>query len=126
MRDAAAERLIESKEELARAITAKLYQEMPDLQQKYGQRGRSKCLEDMRYNLEHLAPAVALGEGSLFSHYCVWLRDMLAARGVGAGEIVRSLHLIAEVVRAEFPPDEALLVAEAVDAGIAALAEERT
>lgn len=124
MRDAAAERLIESKAELARAITARLYGEMPELLEKYGEHGRSRCLEDMHYNLEHLAPAVALGEVSLFSRYCAWLRDMLAARGVGVGEIARSLKLTDQVVSESFPREEALLVSDALKAGLAALEEE--
>lgn len=124
MRDAAAERLIERKAELARAITARLYDEMPELLEKYGERGRARCLEDMQYNIEHLAPAVALGELSLFSLYCVWLRDMLAARGVGVGEIVRSLRHTDQVVSESFPTEEALLISEALAAGLSALAGE--
>jgi hypothetical protein len=85
--DAAAESLLTRKEELAHAITGALYREMPELLEKYGQRGRGKCLEDMRYNLEHLAPAVALGEPALFSRYVAWLRDMLHSRGVPAREV---------------------------------------
>ena len=119
--ETASETLLERKEELARAITQALYAERPELLDRHGERGRRKCLQDMCYNLEHLAPAVALGEPSMFARYVVWLRDMLGARGVAADDIGRSLELISRVVREEFAVDEAAAVQEALHAGIAVL-----
>ena len=70
-------RLVGEKEGLARAITDALYRERPDLQAKYGDAGRAKCLQDMRYNLEHLAPAVALDDPPMFAGYARWLLGLL-------------------------------------------------
>lgn len=119
----ASEALLEGKEELARAVTRALYEERPELLERHGERGRVKCLQDMRFNFEHLAPAVALGEPALFARYVVWLRDMLGARNVPADDIGRSLELMAEAVRRSFGADEAAAVQEALEAGLAALRE---
>lgn len=119
---AASDALLARREDLARAITEALYAEMPELTAKYGDRGRAKCLEDMRYNLEHLAPAVALGEPTLFAGYIVWLRDMLDARGIAMDEVRRSLELTEAVVRTSLSREEAALVTETIAAGLAALA----
>lgn len=119
--DSASATLLERKDELARAVTRALYAERPDLLERYGERGRRKCLQDMRYNLEHLAPAVALGEPALFARYVVWLRDMLAARGVPAVEIGRSLELTGRLVQEELAGDEAGVVQGILEAGLAAL-----
>jgi hypothetical protein len=119
--EAASEALLKRKEELAYAITEALYGEMPELTSKYGAPGRAKCLQDMRYNLEHLAPAVALGEPVLFAHYAAWLRDMLAARGIPVGEVRRSFELTREVVGDRFGRAEALAVAASIDAGLSKL-----
>lgn len=116
--------LLARKEELAGAITEALYAEMPDLMEKYGESGRAKCLQDMRYNLEHLAPAVALGEPALFARYVAWLRDMLRARGIPTGEVRRSLELTQDIVRDRLAPEQAARVAESLTAGLNALAEE--
>ena len=102
----AADALLARKAELAAAITDALYAAMPELQEKHGDRGRAKCLQDMRYNLEHLAPAVALDDPSLFAGYAVWLRDLLASRGVAAAEVGRSLELTREIARARMPAEE--------------------
>ncbi len=114
--------LLERKEALARAVTAALYAERPDLLERFGERGREKCLEDMRYNIEHLAPAVGLGEPALFARYVVWLRDLLEARNVPAREVVRSLELLSRAVHDDFEPEEAAAVLTAIDAGLAAIA----
>jgi hypothetical protein len=115
------ERLVAEKEALARAITDALYAERPELLARYGAAGREKCLQDMRYNLEHLAPAVALEQPSMFAGYAQWLRGLLAARGIPVDDVVRSLVLTRDAITQRFPPDEAADALTAIDAGLAAL-----
>jgi MerR family transcriptional regulator, light-induced transcriptional regulator len=118
----ACESLLERQEELARAITGALYEEMPELMERYGERGHAKCLQDMRYNLEHLAAAVALGEPGVFARYVVWLRDLLHARGIPATEVRRSLELTEQVTRTRLSGPEADAVARVLAAGLEVLA----
>jgi hypothetical protein len=120
---AAAERLLATKDSLAEEITAALYAEMPELHARYGEYGRRKCLEDMRYNLEHLAPAVDLAEPALFAGYVRWLDGLLRARNVATAEVVRSLRLTEERIRARFTAAEHAAIAPSIEAGLAALAE---
>ena len=115
-------RLVAEKEELARAITAALYRERPDLHAKYGEAGREKCLQDMRYNLEHLAPSVALDLPSMFEGYARWLVGMLGARGIPTDEVARSLSLTRAALDERFPPDEAAAAAPALEAALRAVA----
>jgi MerR family transcriptional regulator, light-induced transcriptional regulator len=98
-----------------------MYAESPDLLAKYGQVGRVRCLEDMHFNLEHLAPAVELSRPSLFASYVVWLEQMLASRNVGTDDVVRSLVLTEREIRARFPPDEAAVISECLRAGLQAI-----
>jgi hypothetical protein len=117
----AADTLLEQKHTIAQAITDALYRERPQLMERYGETGRVRCLEDMHYNLEHLAPAVALGEPQLFQRYVIWLRDMLAPRNVPQEDVVRSLELTIDVVQKHLPPDEARAVVDMINAGLQAL-----
>ena len=116
--EAAAERILARKEKLARTITERLYESMPELLEKHGEYGRAKCLQDMRYNLEHLAPAVALDESPLFTRYVVWLRDMLQSRGVQSAEVLRSLRITREIALESLPPGEGEAVARVVQEGV--------
>lgn len=121
MSDAAAEALLSRRDELARAITDALYAELPELLTKYGAAGRAKCLQDMRYTLEHLAPAVALGEPVLFERYVEWVRDMLHARGVPAGELRRCLELARATIEHRLSAAESAAVLAPIAAGIGVL-----
>ena len=120
----AAESLAALREELARATTDALYAAMPALMEKYGEYGRAKCLQDVRHNFDHLAPAVALEDADLFAGYVRWLESLLAARRIPAGEIRRTLELMEEQTRRRLPSDEATAIAMCVRAGIAALSGE--
>ncbi len=117
----ASESLLSHKGDLARAITDSLFAAHPNLPARYGEPGRAKCLQDMRYNLEYLASAVALGEPHLFAWYVRWLEDLLRARGIPAEDIRRSLELTEAVISARLPAEEATVTARCVRAGLAAL-----
>ena len=79
VRHRAAEYLMRDKEPIAVAVTKALYDESPELIEKHGERGRQKTLRDMRYNVEHLTPAVDLGDAGMFAKYVKWLDDLLCA-----------------------------------------------
>jgi MerR family transcriptional regulator, light-induced transcriptional regulator len=117
----AAERLRNTREELATAITEALYAADPTLYERYGEVGRVRCHEDIRFNLEHLTPAVELQEPAMFSRYVRWLDDLLSARNVSSEDVARSLREMERVIRDGFPEDEAEAVAPSIRAGLAEL-----
>jgi hypothetical protein len=113
--------LLEQKETIARSVTGLLYAEMPWLMDKYGERGREKCLQDMRYNLEHLIPAVELRAPDMFARYASWADGVLRARGVDTEELSRSMEIMRADIAARLPADQADAVGECIGAGIHAL-----
>ena len=94
---------------------------MPWLQDKYGDRGRDKCLQDMRYNLEHLIPAVELRAPDMFARYAGWCDGVLRSRGVPTAELLRSLEIMRADVAVRLPADQSEAVAVCLQAGIATL-----
>lgn len=117
----AAERLLAEKEALAGAVIEALYTERPELVARYGPAGREKCLQDMRYTLEHLIPAVDLDRPTMFADYTVWLGRLLRARNVATADVLRSLELMEEGLRTRLPASEAEVAAAILRAGLAAL-----
>lgn len=115
--------LLTRKEELASAVTDAVYAEDPALLERFGESGRAKCLQDMRYSLEHLAPALAMDDPSLFEGYVRWVENLLAARSISARDVRRSLHITAHVMRERLQPDDAAIVVRFVLAGVNALSE---
>ena len=94
----ASELLLARKDEIATATTTLLYQRQPRLLEKYGDRGRAKCLQDMRYTVEHLTPAVAMDDPQLFVQYVRWLVNMLAPRNIPADDVHDSLVAMRDVL----------------------------
>ncbi len=117
----AAERLLEMRETLALAITEAIYARMPELMERHGEYGRQKCLQDMRYNVEHLAPAVDLGEPGMFVGYVQWLDGLLRARNVSTAEVVLSLELMEGQVRERFSAEEVDAIVPSIQAALASL-----
>jgi len=117
----AAAELLARKGSIAQAATDALYTEMPELTSRYGVVGRERCLEDIRYTIDHLIPAVDLAQPSMFATYVHWLDDLLRARNVSTREVIRSLELIELKVRSELAPDEATAVAACIRAGLESL-----
>ncbi len=117
----AAAALLENKDAVARSVTGLLYAEMPWLIDRYGERGRQKCLQDMRYNVEHLAPAVELEDPAMFARYAAWCDGVLRSRGVSTEELARSFVLMESDVAARLPGEQADAVAACLRAGVAAL-----
>jgi len=117
----AAAALLEHKEAVARSVTGLLYAEMPWLLDRYGERGALKCLQDMRYNVEYLAPAVELDDPAMFARYAAWCDELLRSRGVSTGELARSFELMESDVVSRMPREQAEAVGVCLRAGVAAL-----
>jgi len=121
----AAAELLARKASFAQTATDALYAEMPELTDRYGAVGRERCLEDIRYTIDHLIPAVDLAQPSMFATYVAWLDDLLRVRNVSTREVIRSLELIEQTVRSELAPDEANAVASCIRAGLDSLGAAR-
>ena len=117
----AASQLIAQKEALARDITSALFSEMPELDGRYGPKGRVKCDEDMRYTIEHLMPSVDMGDPTLFTRYIEWMDRLLRARNVTTHELVRCLEHMDALVCERFAADEAAVVTRPIRAALAIL-----
>ena len=117
----AARLLLIDREALAREVTDALYAESPDLLACYGQAGRDKCLQDMRYNIEHLTPAVELGDEAMFAGYVEWVDSLLRARNVPTRDVVRCLQLLDDRCAVRYPRGEAETIGAILRAGLAVL-----
>lgn len=120
----AAETILRERAQAAAAITAAMYQELPELLNRYGQRGRERCLEDMHFNLEHLAAAVALDAPEVFVNYVRWADDLLRARQVPTVELVRCLELMRGELRGRMEAPEAEVVNRCIQAALRAVEED--
>ena len=108
-------------EEIARATTRALYAELPWLMEKYGARGRDKCLQDLRLNLEHLVPAVEMEAPEMYAAYARWVDGVLRSRGVPTAELARSMERMEEAGGEGMDDEARAVLARCLRAGVAAL-----
>jgi methanogenic corrinoid protein MtbC1 len=108
---------------LSQAIVTRQYELMPELLQRYGERGREKCLQDAEFHLSYLAESVASSLPSLFSDYVAWAKIMLAGRGIAASDLALNLECIRHALDNSLPQEMSALASQYVEAGLEQLPE---
>lgn len=73
--------------------------------QRYGARGREKCLEDAAYHLSFLRDAVATGCPSLFTDYIGWVKVLLTQLGIPAEDLAENLRSTERAIRRLLPTE---------------------
>ncbi|MFS0781033.1 hypothetical protein [Bacillus sp. 1P06AnD] len=68
--------------QLSEQLTDRLYQRFPELESRYGEEGRQKCVEDNKHHYRHLSTAFAMKDKAIFTQYSEWLNGILSARGM--------------------------------------------
>jgi len=110
--------IVERQDDLAREIVAREWELRPALEQRYGQRGRERCLDDARYHLRYLSEAVGANEPVLFSHYVMWAKTMLSSRNIPVEDLAANLEIMRQVLAKQLPPAMRAPTLECVDSAI--------
>src|SRR5580693_9832546 len=116
--------IIERQEDLARAIVERDWILRPALEQRYGDKGRERCLEDARYHLRYLSEAVGAREPALFVHYVTWAKTMLVARNIPVEDLVANLEVMLDVLGKELPTSMQIPAVDYVKSAIGSLTLE--
>lgn len=101
----AAEWLNSNTQSIAEAVTARTFARHPELNKKYGARGRAKCLEDAAYHLHYLSEALANNSSKMFVNYVGWAKIMLRSRGIDPQDLRDNLDAMSQVVARKCPLD---------------------
>ena len=103
---------------LATATVTDHYQRRPQLAERYGPAGRTKCEADAAYHLSYLAEAVAVASPALFVEYLGWVKVLLANLGIPAHDITENLESMRRAVVQLLPPELSAVACEYLDAGL--------
>ena len=98
MRDVASLAIAERRDEIARAVVEAQFRRWPDLYARYGEAGRAKCVEDLRFHVLYLAEAVGADSPALFRAYAGWVKVLFAGLRIPVGELGDSLAILRDVV----------------------------
>lgn len=75
-------------------VTEALYAHHPELEQRFGARGRDICRQDIGHHLDYLQAALDAGDSALFENYTRWLAGILEHRGVPTEHLGESFALL--------------------------------
>lgn len=104
---------------LIEEIVARQYELQPELNERYGLKGRNLSIQDVRFTLSYLSQALDLSSPSLFTDYVAWLKILLTGLGIPEKYITVNFMCIREILEREVPAEaKALLsryISEAMD-----------
>jgi len=87
---------------------------------RFGETGRTRCLEDADFHLQYLGHALQLATPALFVAYIQWARQMLEKRGISWKDLQTNLELVREELAVSMEPDDAAVVRDYIDAALTA------
>lgn len=88
------------------AVTEGIYDRLGDRLERFGERGRAYCRDDLDSHIDYIVGALIAGTPAPFGDYVVWLRELLESRGVPAESVDLSTELLAGFFRAHLDTDE--------------------
>uniref|UniRef100_A0A4Y8Q1P5 Uncharacterized protein n=2 Tax=Paenibacillus athensensis TaxID=1967502 RepID=A0A4Y8Q1P5_9BACL len=92
---------------LSERVTADIYADFPELLERYGERGRQKCIDDNMHPFRHLETADALRCVKVFTDYAVWPDGILRKHGMTTALLIDNFERIARMADSAFEPDKA-------------------
>lgn len=97
------------RDSIAEDVVKRAYELEPELNDRYGERGRAFYLEDTHHHLDYLSQAVAVAQPLLFTEYISWAKAMLSARNVPASDLTTNLQQICSTLEELLPPDSSAI-----------------
>jgi hypothetical protein len=87
-------------EEVISRSVKEIYEKYPELDQKFGERGRQKCYEDNVYHFQYLETSAGLGSTKVFTDYALWLNSVLVSRGMSTDHLIDNFRSIITALEA--------------------------
>ncbi|SIT03862.1 hypothetical protein SAMN05421799_110111 [Alicyclobacillus vulcanalis] len=84
--------------EWARSVVESMYADHPELYDRYGERGREKCLEDNLHHVRHLRTCYELQDARFFVDYARWLDGILRAHGMETEHLLDNFRRMLDTV----------------------------
>ncbi|GAK53630.1 cobalamin B12-binding domain protein [Candidatus Moduliflexus flocculans] len=118
IRDQIAATLRDQEFPLAEAVVALQYERQPEFWEPYGEAGRDKGIQDMKYHFSFLLEAIRAGDPSLFAEYVAWVKELFAGLRFPDEVMIETLECTRQVFQARWTPEQMIAVTPFLDAGV--------
>ncbi|MEO8764382.1 MAG: cobalamin-dependent protein [Ginsengibacter sp.] len=98
--------IMEKKSLLAQRVTDMHFQHHPQLEAKYGKKGKEKCQADTLYHISYLSEAIGAGSIEIFSAYIDWAQVMLQSRSIPLQDLIDNLQYTARACEELLPQED--------------------
>ena len=88
-------------QEIAHKATDVIYDREPALWERYGEKGKKKCLEDNEHHLKQLITATDLGQSKFFTDYAHWLNGILVKHGMSTKHLIDNFRILQELLSSD-------------------------
>ena len=92
-----------SRRAISEAVVERQYALNPELRDRYGERGREKCVEDTQYHLAHLSGALLASSPALFEDYIGWASGVMSVASVRTEDLRDNLTCMRDILRDRLP-----------------------
>ncbi len=113
--------ILDQREMLAERIVARHYMLRPELASRYRDRDRSKCVADVKRNLEALSQSIGAARSALFVDYTAWAKIVLCSRGIPVEDLADSLEACRHTLADVLPLDQAAVTEQYILDGLSCL-----
>lgn len=79
-------------------VTEKIYENNPTLMERYGEKGKTKCIEDNHHHFKHLETAFELDNAEFFTDYALWLDGILQKFGISTEHLMDNFSIIIDLL----------------------------
>jgi hypothetical protein len=79
-------------------VTEKIYENDPTLMERYGDKGKTKCIEDNHHHFKHLETAFELDNAEFFTDYALWLDGILQKFGISTEHLMDNFSIIIDLL----------------------------
>jgi signal transduction histidine kinase len=108
---------------LSAAVVERQYALHPELRDRYGERGREKCIEDTEFHLAHLSAAILASSPALFVDYIDWVSVVMSAAGIRPEDVRANLECLLDVFAEQLPEGITVVAGHFVQSALERLAE---
>lgn len=91
--------MTETIDHIVARVVEGIYQDMPELLEKFGERGRTKCREDNYHHIKHLESARKLESDEFFIDYALWLNNLLTTRGMQTKHVIDNFERLEKEIQ---------------------------
>jgi methanogenic corrinoid protein MtbC1 len=105
-----AQKVAAAKEFSSQAVSDTLYLKHPEWLDRYGERGRQFCSDDIRLHVQFLAGAIEAGSPAAFADYAAWTTRMLGARGLTTDALGETFGYLDDQLGQVLSSEESVLV----------------